>query len=253
MPFVPTPPGQLPDPDTIKTWLDPESGEGAEGYITPADLKDVVQALASYDAAVQQAAIDHADAGDASLQTNLGDMAMDVIANTDATALLATEIGNIHLIGQADLVAAILSLDARIAAIEALDITPQPPAPPTSEGEVVIDKYSGSFIRGRAGTGLDLSDGLDHWFIFALATTAGPGGEAYASIDDIPQQGSAVWFDDGGQLGHVKAVTGADLMSNSLINYMRGSTNHGARLCRGRLDKTTDPAHPNLLLQEVQR
>jgi hypothetical protein len=34
---------------------------------------------------------------------------------------------------------------------------------------------------------------------------------------------------------------------------MRGSTNHGARLCRGRLDKVTDPAHPNLLLQEVQR
>jgi hypothetical protein len=253
MPFVPTPPGQLPDPDVIKSWLDQEAGEAAEGYITPDDLKDVVQALASYDVAVQQAAITHTDDAITAVRGDLTLMANDVLANTQATATLNTEIGNIHLIGQADLVSAIIALDARIAAIEALDITPQPPAPPTSEGEVVIDKYSGSFIRGRAGTGLDLSDGLDHWFIFALATTAGPGGEVYASIDDIPQQGSAVWFDDGGQLGHVKAVTGADLMSNSLINYMRGSTNHGARLCRGRLDKVTDPAHPNLLLQEVQR
>jgi hypothetical protein len=253
MPFVPTPPDQLPDPDALKAMLDPEAGEGAEGYITPADLKDIVQALASYDAAVQQAAVAHADAGDATLQASIDGLTQQVVTNTDVTSVLANEIGNIHVLGTRDLVSAIHALDARIAALEALDITPPPPAAPTSEGEVVIDKYSGSFIRGRAGTGLDLSDGLDHWFIFALATVAGPGGEVYPNVDAIPPQGSAVWFDDGGQLGHVKAVTGADLMTNSLINYMTGSTLHGARLCRGRMDKTTDPAHPNLLLQEVQR
>jgi hypothetical protein len=253
MPFVPTPPEQLPDPETVKSWLDPEAGEGTEGYITPDDLKDVVQALASYDAAVEQAAMTHTDTLSQQMSADFQALTTQVVTNTDVTSILATEIGNIHLLGTRDLVEAILSLTARVVALEEDPATQPPPPAPTSEGEVVIDKYSGSFVRARASSGLDLSDGLDHWFIFALATEAGPGGEVYPTVADIPPQGAAVWFDDGGQLGHVKAVTGADLMSNSLINYMRGSTNHGARLCRGRLDKTTDPAHPNLLLQEVQR
>jgi hypothetical protein len=227
--WTPTPQAQLPDPNAVKAMLDPELGEGTDGYISPDDIKDVIQALASYDFWMQD----------------------QVISNLNVLSLLAQEIGNIHILGQPDLVTAIHALEARVIALENDPGTQAPPPAPTSEGEVVIDKYSGSFIRARAGTGLDLSDGQDHWFVFALATTAGTGGEVYASVDDIPQQGSAVWFDDGGHLGHVKAVTGADLMSNSLINYMTGSTTHGARLCRGRLDKTTDPAHPNLLLQEV--
>jgi hypothetical protein len=252
MPFVPTPPNQLPDPDTIKTWLDPEQGEGNEGYITPDDLKDVVQALASYDAAVQTAAMTHTDEAIAPLEAAIGSLTDQVVLNTNVTSVLANEIGNIHFLGTPDLVAAILALDERIAALEGLDITPPPPAAPTSEGEVQIDKYSGTFIRARAASGLDLSDQQDHWFIFALATTPGPGGEVFADTDAIATLGGAVWFDNGGALGHVKAVTGADLMAASVVNFMTGSTLHGARLCRGRID-LTDPAHPNLLLQEVLR
>jgi hypothetical protein len=248
MPFVPTPPGSLPDPDVIKTWLDPEQGEGSDGYITPDDLKDVVQALASYDAAVQTAAMTHADEADASIRGDLTLLADEVLANTAATGLLTTEIGNIHLLGQADLVAAILALEARVTTLEN-DPGTQPPAPkPTSEGRVLIDKYSTTFVRARAEAALDLSDGHDHWFTFALAGagTVGPGGEVITNTPALEAIGGVVWFDNGGSLGHVKATTGSDLTVTALSQFITGH-----RLAQGHLDLTTEPGHPRLVLVQV--
>lgn len=123
--------------------------------------------------------------------------------------------------------------------------TPPAPPPPVSEGLVEIDKYSTTFVRARATT-VDLSDGNDHWFTFALATTPGPGGgEVIASTAALFQLGGVVWFDNGGQLGHVKDTTGSDFPSTAAANFINVN-----RLASGHLD-LTDPAHPNLVLVEV--
>jgi hypothetical protein len=244
MPWTPTPPGLIPDPDAIKAWLDPEAGEGMEGFITPDDIKDVVQALASMTVAVGQDAITHTDEEVAAARALITPLGEQVIQNTNVTGVLAQEVGNIHLLGTRDVVEAIMSLAARVAALEALDITPPPPALPTSEGLLEVDKYSGTYARARATT-VDLSDMNEHWFTFALATVAGVGGETFDGTAGLFQLGGVVWFEQNGALGHVKAVSGSDLASTACSNYITGN-----RLCRGRLDMT-DPAHPGLILLEV--
>jgi hypothetical protein len=119
------------------------------------------------------------------------------------------------------------------------DPVAEPPAP---EGLVEADRYGGTFARARA-TSVNLDDGLEHAFLFALARVAGPGGELLADTAALRALGGAAWFDHGGQLGHVKALNGADFMAGAMADRIdSGELNHG------KLDLATDPAHPALLL-----
>lgn len=247
--------------------LDPESGDPSEGYITPQNLKDIVSALYGRvpDVPAPVPGTGPDDPGDVgkvlavapdgtTTWTSEVNDALVAITNEDALqdnilAVLATEVGNVHILGTRDVVEAIMALRSRVAALEAHTSIPDVPPAPVSEGVMLIDKYSGSFARARPESGFDISDGEDHWFSFALADSGniGPGGEVIASTAVLFQLGGVVWYDNGGSLGHVKAPTGSDLTATAVSNYI--NTN---RLARGHLDTTTDPSHPNLVLVEVQ-
>lgn len=47
MPFVPTDPGSLPSPDEVLAQLQPEPGDPAQGYVTPADIEYAWQVFLS--------------------------------------------------------------------------------------------------------------------------------------------------------------------------------------------------------------
>ena len=47
MAWTPTPADQLPPPDMLLALFDPAPGEPDEGYITPADMKALTQAVCS--------------------------------------------------------------------------------------------------------------------------------------------------------------------------------------------------------------
>jgi hypothetical protein len=113
--------------------------------------------------------------------------------------------------------------------------------PPPAEGLVEADRYGGTFARARA-TSVNLDDGLEHAFVFALARVAGPAGELLADTAALRQLGGAAWFDRGGQLGHVKAINGQDFTAGAMADRI-----DSGELCHGKLD-VTDPAHPALQL-----
>jgi hypothetical protein len=112
---------------------------------------------------------------------------------------------------------------------------------PAPEGRLPIDLYGGSFVRVRAGA-VDLVDGQPHAFGFELASSAGPGGATIGSVAELRQLGGVVWYDAGGQLGHVKAPGGADYTVAELADAV-----HAGAVAFGSQD-VTDPAHPALVL-----
>lgn len=112
-------------------------------------------------------------------------------------------------------------------------------APPPSEGVVEVDRYGGTFARARTSINLNRV----HTFTFVLASTAGPGGALLADTAELRAMGGALWFDHGGQLGHVKGTDGTDLLVESAAAMIDGHT-----LMSGQLDDS-DPAHPALALE----
>jgi hypothetical protein len=114
-------------------------------------------------------------------------------------------------------------------------------AAPPSEGLVEADKYGGTFLRVRATT-VNLADGLEHPFTFALAHTAGPGGETFRNLQELRSMAGAVWYDVGGTLGKAYAVTGAELSPAALADRIQSG-----ELVYGRSGTGAD-GHPELHL-----
>jgi hypothetical protein len=109
------------------------------------------------------------------------------------------------------------------------------------EGAVVVDVYSGSFVRVSAGA-VDFSDGQAHPFTVELAATAGPGGATIADTAALRALGGAAWYDEGGNLGHVKAAGGADYMTADLADAIDAGSVLVAH-------QATDAGHPVLQLE----
>jgi hypothetical protein len=105
--------------------------------------------------------------------------------------------------------------------------------PPVAATHLVVDNYSGGFIRVRPAP--DTATTVD----FALATTPGPGGAVYPGINDIPN--AAVWADFAGNLGKLKNPDGSDVTGNTLKQWMRSGAVFNVH------KDATDPAHPNLV------
>jgi hypothetical protein len=163
------------------------------------------------------------------------------MTNTDKKAVmdmssivfrLDREIGSAAaVVAHTDLVTYISEVDTRVAALE------HTPEPPTADAHVTVDNYGGGFIRvlnpPASGT-IDIT----------LATTAGPGGEVYPTLSDIPGS-PAVWTDFGGSLGHVRTAQGSDVMGSTLKEWIRRQS----ILTVHRDD--ADPAHPVLVVDKV--
>jgi hypothetical protein len=111
-------------------------------------------------------------------------------------------------------------------------------SPPTAARHLMVDNYSGGFIRVRPSP--DTPTTVD----FTLATAPGPGGAIYPSVNDIPSN-AAVWADFGGNLGHVKDPGGSDLTGATLKQWIRAGTVLNVH------KDATDPAHPNLVVEGV--
>jgi hypothetical protein len=121
---------------------------------------------------------------------------------------------------------------------------PTPDLPPVDPNPVDatlnVDLYGGSFVRLMTDPVLD--DLAPHWVYAAMATTPGPNGEVIPYTVALHTYGSAaVWFDHGGQLGHVRTNMGVDLTANNLARYIEDN-----RRLEVQVDTTTDPAHPLL-------
>jgi hypothetical protein len=115
------------------------------------------------------------------------------------------------------------------------------PLQPVPDGRLDVDLYGGSFVRVMAH-GVTLADGVSHAFRLRLASSAGPGGAVIADTAALRAAGGVVWFDNGGQLGHVRK-DGADWTVAELADAIDAGA-----MAVGTLDATTDPAHPALIL-----
>jgi hypothetical protein len=113
--------------------------------------------------------------------------------------------------------------------------TPAGSSPPVADVHLMVDNYSGGFIRARPGP--DTPTTVD----FALATVPGPGGALYAALGDIPGT-AAVWVDFAGNLGHLKMPDGADVLGSTLKEWIRRGAVYNVH------KDATDPAHPNLIV-----
>jgi hypothetical protein len=102
-----------------------------------------------------------------------------------------------------------------------------------------VDNYGGGFIRVGAGAVTTSTTAT-----VALATTPGPGGAIYPGLNDVPGT-AAVWADFSGTLGHVRTAAGADVLGNTLKQWIR----QGTVLTVHR--DNADPAHPNLIVDQV--
>jgi hypothetical protein len=107
--------------------------------------------------------------------------------------------------------------------------------PPVAATHLLVDNYSGGFIRVRPAP--DAATTVD----FALATVPGPGGAVYADIGAIAG-GSAVWADFAGNLGHLKMADGTDVLGSTLKEWIRRGAVYNVT------KDATDPAHPNLIV-----
>jgi hypothetical protein len=147
---------------------------------------------------------------------------------------LQAEIGPVAAVtAHTDLVGWLGELGDRVAALEGS-------AEPTAPALVLqVDNYGGGFIRVQASAVTTSTT-----VTVALATTPGPGGAIYPGLNDIPGT-AAVWADYSGTLGHVKTAAGADVLGNTLKQWIRQGT-----LLTVHKD-TTDPAHPNLIVDQV--
>ena len=86
--------------------------------------------------------------------------------------------------------------------------------------ELVIDLYSGSYVRARVVDHTPV-DGVPFEVVCVLATAdnVGPGGEVFASVNALVTQGGTVWYDAGGTLGHVhNGDSGVDMTANAMGN-----------------------------------
>jgi hypothetical protein len=113
--------------------------------------------------------------------------------------------------------------------------TPGGATPPVAASHLLIDNYSGGFIRVRPAP--DTPTTVD----FAVATTPGPGGAVYPSAGDIPGA-AAVWADFSGNLGHLRMADGTDVLGSTVKEWVRRGAVFNVH------KDTTDPAHPNLIV-----
>jgi hypothetical protein len=147
---------------------------------------------------------------------------------------LQRQIGDPHVVAtHTDLVGYIGELDGRLSLVEGSG------EPVVALEHLFVDKYGGSFLRVMAGavTGSTTVD-------LALATVAGPGGEVYPALADIPGQ-AAAWADFNGSLGHMKTAAGVDVLGSALKEWIR----KGSILTVHK--DTSDPAHPMLVVESV--
>jgi hypothetical protein len=112
---------------------------------------------------------------------------------------------------------------------------PSGSTPPVAASHLLVDNYSGGFIRVRPAP--DAPTTVD----FALATVPGPGGAVYADPGAIPG-GAAVWAAFSGNLGRLKMADGTEVLGSTLKEWMR------RRAVYNVTKDATDPAHPNLLV-----
>jgi hypothetical protein len=134
-------------------------------------------------------------------------------------------------------------LEARMAVLEAA-------IPPTTEGTLTVDKYSGNFLRVRwvpaDNPPLPLTDGSVHYIKLALATTDDAGGVHFATTAELrAMNAGATWFDNMGTLGKVVGSTGADITGNAIASYIDAD-----RILTVTFDGT-DSAHPKLVVSKV--
>jgi hypothetical protein len=125
--------------------------------------------------------------------------------------------------------------------VELPDGNPTPS--PDPELELLVDRYSGSFVRIRASSAA-LADGASHPFVVKLATAPGPGGAVFASTTELRGMGgsSPAWWDQDGTLGKVRDQGGRDVFAPRIAD-----TIDSGLVAWGHLDRT-DPTHPALVL-----
>jgi hypothetical protein len=233
MTWTPLPPDAIPDPDTLLGHLEPGPGEGDTAYILPEDLAAIVTALLSIDAAAA-----------AAVQAALTSTDGLVLENRNALSAYIGLVGNPHAIAvHTDLVGVVRDLMARVTALEGAE----PPAAVTPDATLLVDKYGGSFLRVRFVQGdyplVSLPAGAN--VQFALAPTAGSGGEPFADTAAI-RAGSygATWWDDSGSLGKVTTTAGADISGTALAGWI-----DEARVAR--VTSGTDGTHPWLHVEAL--
>lgn len=113
-----------------------------------------------------------------------------------------------------------------------------PPSPVVAEHDLFVDNYGGGFIRIQANVVIEAATTIA--VSLAGAGDVGVNGEAYPTLDDIPD-GAAVWADFAGSLGHVK-MEGADVLGATLKGWITDGTVLTARR------DNTDPEHPILVV-----
>jgi hypothetical protein len=208
-----------PEPDVILGHLERGPDEGAAGYIEPADLSAITSALLSRD------------------ELTSGDL-------RHVRRLL----GDVHVLTPKSLTDYVAALEARVAALESGEAAP--PILPSPEGKVIVDRYGGTFVRAffrqTDWPTLTLTDGLDHWVTFDLARPGGPNGEVFADTAALRDMAAgATWYDVGGSLGKMSAVTGADIGSPALATWIDEQ-----RMARVSHSVGTD-GHPHLTVHEL--
>lgn len=178
------------------------------------------------------------------------DVDPDVLADlrTDID-LNAEKIGDTSLLDfgvpEHDLVHYLIKLEARIVALEGTEI-------PQSEGFLEVDNYSNGFIRVRDTSGI-LDDGLVHSVTLKLATVPGPGGVVITDPPGVPAGTAGTWYDSGGNLGAIVGATGTNVNQTTIRNWVKygDPTKPGYYLLWVRVDTTTEPAHPRLVVEKV--
>jgi hypothetical protein len=284
MPFVPTPPEQLPTPDDILARLEPAVGEGATGYIKPDDLQFAWQAFLSvlYHAAARVAEVSTAADGaqstadSAAAAVVIAQQSADAARGAATTAQTAADSAGVAAAAaqtaaddaQADAniaktnasaahVAA-SNVAARATRIEAdtaslhsyitgltARLTALEAAVDPSEGELPVDVYSTTFPTV-------------HWDAAAIA--ANP----TLNLDDgathrvtlamrsgtpadlvSPDNSPVAWFDLNGALGHVTG-THADVATSVLKQWIEDGSILTVQITKA------DPAHPVLRVSKVQ-
>lgn len=118
---------------------------------------------------------------------------------------------------------------------------------PDPDLDVLVDRYSGSFVRARASSAA-LGDDQVHPFRVVLDTVGGPGGAPFASLAELRAMGSSspAWWDQGGNLGKVRDQAGRDVFAPAIADAIQAGL-----VVFGHLDKTTDPAHTGLHLDHA--
>jgi hypothetical protein len=99
------------------------------------------------------------------------------------------------------------------------------PLPPGPTLLLKFDLYADAFVRGywsvAISRGVNIFDGGQHKFVFTLKTGGtNPNGVNFADTAALAAQPGVAWFDNEGNLGHIKTAANADLTNVELAQLI---------------------------------